>query len=148
MLMLWTPESPMDAPDLLLDLDELAERLKDREQQTDSETLQFSAGIMNDLITLLGTTKKGLGELLGVPDEKSVRDWTHGRATPRRGALLTARLLIERHVEGPAQSSPAAAEEALAPHLVRLTEAARLAGWSDNAIAAALRDWATKIVVQ
>lgn len=146
MLTLWTPAPPMDAPDLLLDLDELTERLKDREQQTDPDTLAFSAGIMNDVITFLGTTKKGLGELLGVPDEKSVREWTLGRATPRRGALLTARLLIERHVEAisqPGDTGPTSAEEALAPHLTRLAEAARRAGWSADDVAATFRKWAT-----
>ncbi len=144
MLTLWTPPPPMDAPDLLLDLDELAARLTDREQQTEPDTLQFSAGIINDLISLLGTTKKGLGELLGVPDEKTVREWTHGRATPRRGALLTARLLIEHHVEGQAQpgdTGPKTAAEALEPHLARLRDAALRSGWTQDEVTAAVRDW-------
>jgi hypothetical protein len=134
----------MFIPNLIADLDHLHELAGDREKQHDPEALQFSARVMKDTLAVFGMTKSRFGVTLGVTDEKSVRQWFTGQAMPRRGAIHVARLHLEQFVSPPIIEDAEGADScaaAIGPHLERLMDRAKTAGWTQAQIVAAIKSW-------
>ena len=135
---------PEKIAEILTGIDTLNERLKERGNQTDSDTLALSMRIMRLAAEMLQVSQNGFGNLLGINDTKVVREWFSGQGTPRRGALLQVRGLVERIVAPPAAENGNGVDtcaKALRPHLRQLMAKAVIAGWQESEILDAVRKW-------
>lgn len=133
--------------DLIAGLAWLEERLHDRDNQNDAATLAFAAATVRDVLDFLGVSHNVLASLVGITDRKAVRQWVAGKATPRHGALMMMRMMLETLVEPPKEGEGteargvATAREALGPLLDLIRSRAELVGWEAGEIADAVQAW-------
>lgn len=133
---------PEKIAEILTGIDTLNERLKERGNQTDPDTLDLSKKIMRQAAQMLQVSQNGFGNLLGINDTKVVREWFSGHGTPRRGALLHVRSLVERIVAPPMSEEGDGVDtcaDALRPHLRQLMAKAVIAGWQEGEVLDAVR---------